>query len=196
MNSCTRSFFIVVVMVIVCRYCSAECNPTPPNDLTVPPLLMNIPDVTEVYSKSKLLSHIYQFSDVNFSVMVDFRPKIGNQSTDWWAVFSASQVRKYGLWCQVLPEDNMGMGNNVGDWYYSPGDTPDGLTLVPTSYPSNNVPYQSLKCTNQIGLVVRDDDVTNNQGIVRCTTTITELERKSNYIVVYSDSVFNSYSEW
>ena len=89
----------------------------------------------------------------------------------------------------------MGMGNNIGDWYYPSGDTSDGSILVPTSDPSNTVPYQSLKCTNQIGLVV-DGDVTNNQGIVRCTTTITGLQRQSNYFVVYSDSVFNNYSEF
>ena len=187
MDYCTRGLFIVVVMVIACRYCTADCNPTPQNDLSVPPLISDIP---EVYSKSKLLSHIYQFNNVN--IVVDFRPKIGNQSTDWWAVFSETQVREHGLWCQVLPADNMGMGDNIGDWYYPPGDTPDGSILVPTSDPSNTVPYQSLKCTNQIGLVV-DGDVTNYQGIMRCTTTITELQRQSNYFVVYSDSVFNNY---
>ena len=109
-------------------------------------------------------------------------------------MFSETQVREHGLWCQVVPADNMGMGANIGDWYYPPGDTPDGSILVPTSDPNNTVPYQSLKCTNQIGLVV-DGDVTNNQGIVRCTTTITGLQRQSNYFVVYSDSVFNNYSE-
>ena len=127
-------------------------------------------------------------------IIIGLRPKIGGNSTDWWTVFSESQVREHGLWCQVLPEDNMGMGDNIGDWYYPPGDTPDGSTLVPTSDPSNTVPYQSLKCTNQIGLVV-DGDVTNNQGIVRCTTTITGLKRHSNHMVVYSDSVFNNYSK-
>ena len=58
----------------------------------------------------------------------------------------------------------MGMGDNIGNWYYPPGDSPDGSTLVPTSDPNNTVPYQSLKCTNQIGLVV-DGDVTNNQSM-------------------------------
>ena len=124
---------------------------------------------------------------------LDFRPKIGDRGTDWWAVFSASQVRQYGLWCQVLPADNNGMGDNVGDWYYPPGDIPDGFTQLPNNT-NGTVPYQSLKCTNQIGLVV-DGDVTNNQGIVRCTTNITGLQRQSNHIVVYSDSVFNNYSE-
>ena len=192
MDSCTRSLFTVVVMVIVYRYCTADCNPTPPNNLSVPAILMNIPGTSHEYSQSKLLSYNYQFNNVN--IVVDFRPKIGSQSTDWWAVFSETQVREHGLWCQVLPEDNMGMGDNIGDWYYPPGDTPDGLTLVPNST-SNTVPYQSLKCTNQIGLVLVGN-MTNNQGIVRCTTTITGLRRQSNYIVVYSDSVFNNYSEF
>ena len=124
---------------------------------------------------------------------LDFRPKIGDRGTDWWAVFSASQVRQYGLWCQVLPDDNNGMGANVGDWYYPPGNTPDGFTQLPNST-NDTVPYQSLKCSNQIGLVV-DGDVTNNQGFVRCTTTIAGLKRQSNHIVVYSDNVFNNYSE-
>ena len=109
-------------------------------------------------------------------------------------MFSETQIREHGLWCQVLPEDSIGIGDIIGNWYYPPGDTPDGSILVPASDPSNTVPYQSLKCTNQIGLVV-DGDVTNNQGIVRCTTTITGLNRQSNYFVVYSDSVFDNYSE-
>ena len=88
----------------------------------------------------------------------------------------------------------MGMGDNIGNWYYPPGDSPDGSTLVPTSDPNNTVPYQSLKCTNQIGLMVHGD-MSNNQGIVRCTTTITGLKRHSNHMVVYSDNVFNNYSE-
>ena len=124
---------------------------------------------------------------------IDLRPKIGNQGTDWWTVFSATQVQTYGLWCQVLPADNMGMGDNIGDWYYPSEDTPDGFTLLPNGT-SDTVPYQSLKCANQIGLVV-DGDVTNYQGIVRCTAPITGLNRQSNYFVVYSDSVFTSYSE-
>ena len=132
-------------------------------------------------------------SSLIFLLIIDLRPKIGGQGTDWFTVFSETQVREHGLWCQVLPEDNMGMGDNIGDWYYPPGDTPDGFTQLPNST-NDTVPYQSLKCTNQIGLVV-DGDVTNNQGIVRCTTTITGLKRQSNYFVVYSDSVFNNYSE-
>ena len=109
-----------------------------------------------------------------------------------FAVFSATQVQMYPLWCQVRPQDNASMGSNIGDWYYP--TTGDTFTLVPTSDPGNNVPYQSLNCTGQIGLVV-DGNVTNNQGIVRCTTTVPNLDREANYFGVYSDNVYNSYSE-
>ena len=124
----------------------------------------------------------------------DFLPRVSGSGTNWWSVFSETQVRQFGLWCQVQSQDDMGMGDNVGDWYYPSGDSAsDGLALL-GSDPSNTIPYQSLKCTNQIGLVV-DGDVTNNQGIVRCTTNITGLERQSNYFVIYSDSVYNNYSK-
>ena len=137
----------------------------------------------------------YQFVTQATSIPnnVDFRSKIGGQGTDWWTVYSVTQVQTYGLWCQVVPADNMNMGSNIGDWYYPPGNTPDGFALVPTTS-SNTVPYRSMKCTNQIGLAV-DGVVTNNQGFVRCTTTITGLNRQSNYFVVYSDSVFTNYSK-
>ena len=84
------------------------------------------------------------------------------------------------------------MGSDIGDWYYpAPGATPDGFTLATTS----SLPYQSLECTNTIGLL-RIGSLANNQGIVRCTTTITSgLDRYVNYFAVYTDSVFNSYSE-
>ena len=96
----------------------------------------------------------------------------------------------YGLWCQVETT------SNIGDWYYpSTGNPPDGFTLVPTSDPSNAVPYQSLKCTNQIGLVV-DGNVTNNQGIVRCSTTVPNLSREANYFGVYSDDVYNNFGKF
>ena len=122
----------------------------------------------------------------------DLRPKIGGQGTDWWTVFSETQVRDHGLWCQVLPTQNPTNVADIGDWYYPPGDTPDGFTLVPTTS-SSSVPYQSLKCTDQIGLL-RINNITNNQGIVKCNTTLTP-PRTTNYLVVYSDDMYNSYSE-
>ena len=37
-----------------------------------------------------------------------------------------------------------------------------------------------------------DSDVTNYQGIVRCTTTVPGLNTDSNYMAVYNDSVFEA----
>ena len=90
-------------------------------------------------------------------------------------------------------EHNAGMGSNIGDWYYPPGATTDGFSLVPSNSTSN-LPYQSLKCTDQIGLTVVGD-VTNHQGIVRCITSVPNLSRSENSFVVYSDSVFSAYSK-
>ena len=118
------------------------------------------------------------------------QPLVGTRRTDTWVVYSATQVQTYRLWCQVRPEDNAGMGSNIGDWYYP--TTGDPFTLVPTSDPG--MPYQSLKCTNQIRLEL-DGSVTNNQGIVMCNTTVPNLDRVANFFVVYSDNVYNSYSE-
>ena len=100
----------------------------------------------------------------------------------------------YGLWCQVRDNETAGMGSDIGDWYYpATGNTSDGFTLLPNTT-DDNAPYQSLKCSNQIGLVV-DGNVTNNQGIVRCSTTVPNLYREAHFFAVYSDDVFNNYSE-
>ena len=88
------------------------------------------------------------------------------------------------------------MGSNIGDMYYSTGVGPDDFTSVPTSVTSNNVPYQQLKCTNQIGVIVLNDtDTTNFQGYLKCNTTIPNLDTNTHYWVMYSDTVFNSYSK-
>ena len=89
--------------------------------------------------------------DIKLWVLV-LRPQVGGRYVRAWKLFSATQMQQHGLWCQIGPSHNAGMGSNIGDWYYPTGNGPDGFTLVPTSDPSNNVPYQSLKCTNQIGL--------------------------------------------
>ena len=115
------------------------------------------------------------------------QPVVGGQSVDAWSMFSVTQVQQNGLWCQVNENSNAGMGNNIGDWFYP---TASGFTLVPND---GSTPYQSLKCTNQIGLVV-DGNVTNNQGIVKCNTTISNLDTSTNHWVVYSDNVYNNYS--
>ena len=128
------------------------------------------------------------------------RPQIGSRGTDSWIMFSVSQVKANGLWCQVRNNHTAGMSSNIGDWYYP---TPlNGTTLVPTS-PNNTAPYLSLKCTNQIGLIIlvetdgNDNSVTitDYQGIVRCITTVPNLSRQANYFGVYSDDVFSDYSE-
>ena len=83
---------------------------------------------------------------------------------------------------------------NIGDFYYPTGDGPNGFTLVPTSA-TNSAPYVSLKCTNQIGVVV-DGNMTNNQGFVKCNSTVPNLDRDGNYWVVYSDTVYENYSKF
>ena len=127
-----------------------------------------------------------------YAASSELRGVIGGNGVDWWVMFSESQVRDHGLWCQVREGNNAGMGSDIGDWYYPPGATPDGFTLATTS----SLPYQSLECTNTIGLLRIGNSLANNQGIVRCNTTITSgLDRYVNYFAVYTDSVFNNYSE-
>ena len=124
--------------------------------------------------------------------IIVLRPQIGRHGTDSWAMFSVSQVEHNGLWCQVRNNHTAGMSSNIGDWYYP---TPlNGTTLVPTST-DNTAPYLSLKCTNQIGLLVVDDS-NNYQGIVSCVTTVPNLSRQANYFGIYSDSTFYDYSKW
>ena len=105
-------------------------------------------------------------------------------------------MQQHGLWCQVNSSSNAGMGSNIGDMFYSTGNGPDGFTLVPTSDPSNSVPYQQLKCTNQIGVVVDGDVTSNYVGFVKCNTTIPNLNIITHYWVVYSDAMFNSYRKF
>ena len=94
----------------------------------------------------------------------------------------------HGLWCQVNSASNAGMSSNIGDMFYPTGDGPDGFTVASAS----STPFQQLKCTNQIGIIVNSDTV-NNQGVVKCNTTIPNLDTDTNYWVVYLSSVFNSY---
>ena len=121
------------------------------------------------------------------------RSQIGGTFVAPFALFNATQVYQNGLWCQVNSASNADMGSNIGDMYYSTGDGPDGFTVVPTSDTSNNVPYQQLKCTNQIGVIVDDTMATTNfQGYLKCNTS---LDINTHYWVMYSDQVFNSYSK-
>ena len=120
------------------------------------------------------------------------RSQVGGRFVSPWTLFSAQQIRENGLWCQVNSMNTAGMGSNIGDMFYPTGNGPDGFTVAPTT-PTSSVPFQQLDCTNQTGIIV-DGDVTSNQGIVKCNTTIPNLNIDTHYWVVYSDAVFNSYS--
>ena len=169
----------VLLLAIVCRYSTAAqdggCSPPPPSTLISSSGILFSKNVPAINAQAGIL-----------------QPVLGGHRTDSWAVFRATQVQQHGLWCQVRPEDIVGNtpNSNIGDWYYP---KTDGYTLL-SNTTTDNTPYQSLKCTNQIGLVV-DGDVTNYQGIVKCNTTVPNLNRYENYFVVYDDNVFNNYRE-
>ena len=193
MAGCSTLQLKITVAVLVLCSCSISaniqnpggCSPAPPNDSLIssgsPGVLRsnNVPNIlTSTGSKRVTL----------------FRPVIGGHSTDPWAVFSETQVRQHGLWCQVQEANTNNMtDSNIGDWYYP---TPNGFSLLP-NMSNDGTPYQSLKCGNQVGLVV-DGDIMNNQGIVRCTTyitgltTLTLLNTDTNYLGVYEDSVITN----
>ena len=172
----------VVVLLLVCRYSSAQgCSPTPPSTLisSGPPGALGNGNVPNIAASSPATF---------------FRVAVGGQNTDPWAVFSETQIRQHGLWCQVQQSNTNNMtDNNIGNWYYP---TPSGL-LALDNINNDGTPYQELKCDNQVGLVV-DGDIMNNQGIVRCTTNITGLTTftglsiDSNYLGVYEDSVITT----
>ena len=170
----------IVLLFFLCRYSSAQdggCSPDPPSTLT------------SSNPTSLLSNNVPKILTADASLNTIFRPLIGGYGTDSWAVFSESQVRQFGLWCQVRQVNTNNMpDSNIGDWYYP---TASGGFTILTNTTNDGTPYQSLKCTNQIGLVV-DGNVTNYQGIVRCTTTVPGLNTDSNYMAVYTDSVFEA----
>ena len=129
-----------------------------------------------------------------FQCVLELRPQVGGIYAHSWSVFSATQIRQHGLWCQVGPSHTAGMGSNVGNFFYTIGNEPTRYTVVPTSDTNNSVPYQQLKCANQIGLVV-DGDVTSHQGVITCITAIPNLNSNTNSWIVYSDDVYNNYNE-
>ena len=176
---------LIVLLLLMCRYSSAQdggCSPDPPNTL--------IPSgPVDGGNRRNLLSNNVPVIVMDSAPDTTFRPLIGGYGTNTWAVFSESQVRQFGLCCQVRQVNTNNMSNsNIGDWYYP---TASGGFTILTNTTKDGIPYQSLKCTNQIGLVV-DGDVTNYQGIVRCTTTVPGLNTDSNYMAVYTDSVFEA----
>ena len=107
-----------------------------------------------------------------------------------WTVFRESRVRDHGLWCQVQQAATGNAANNdIGEWFYPA--MPSGLLPLNNLNTNDSTPYQELKCDNQVGLVlVVDGDIVNNQGIVRCTTTITGLSPVDVYMAVYKDNVY------
>ena len=144
----------VTVLLLVCRYYTAAqdggCSPSPPSTL-----------ISSGPSGSLFSNNVPM---INAQPKI-FQPIVGGHRTDSWAVFSATQVQQHGLWCQMrleLDTDNT-PNSNIGDWYYP---TTNGYTLL-LNTTNDNTPYQSPKCTNQIGLVV-DGNVTNYQGIDQC----------------------------
>ena len=185
---CQASYYstltVTVVLLLVCKNSSAQggCSPAPPNTLISggPPGALRSNNVPNIQTQ--------------FLPSTTFRVVVGAQGTNSWSVFSETQVRNHGLWCQVQESqtDNMA-DNNIGDWYYP---TPSGL-LALDNINNDSTPYQELKCDNQAGLVV-GGDIMNNQGIARCTTTITGLTSitgvsiNTNYLGVYEDSVITA----
>ena len=136
---------LLCLLLLCSHYAVAQdggCNPSPPSTLfsSGPPEKLYDNKVPKLNAQPNIL-----------------QPIIGGQRTDIWAMFSAAQLRQHGLWCQVREEDTNNMPNdNVGNWYYP---STEGYTLL-TNTTTDGTPYQSLKCTNQIGLVV-DGDLTN-----------------------------------
>ena len=181
------SVIALLVLLLVCRsvpsLAQGGCSPAPPNTLISggPSGALksnNVPNILTQFLPSTTI----------------FRVVVGGQGAAPWAVFSETQVRQHGLWCQVQQSNTNNMpDNNIGDWYYP---TPSGL-LALDNITNDGTPYQELKCDNQVGLVV-DGDIMNNQGILSCTatitglTTLTGLSTGTNYVGVYEDSVITT----
>ena len=175
-SSCSVVGVIAVLLLVCSSYSSAEndggCSPAPPNTL--------ITSNASTQHSSNNVPLILQTGAPSYI----FRILIGSIATLPWTVYSESQVRQFGLWCQVRSSElGSSPANNIGDWYYPTSTGFDTLS----STTNDSTPYQSLKCTNQIGLVV-DGDVTDYQGIVRCNT---DANSRTNHVAIYSDNVFN-----
>ena len=181
----TNGVVALLVLLLVFRYSSAQggCSPDPPNTL-----------ISGGPSGALRSNNVPTILTEHLPSTTIFRVVIGGQGADSWAVFNETQVRQHGLWCQVQESNTNNMAdNNIGGWYYP---TSSGL-LALDNINNDGTPYQELKCDNQVGLVV-DGDIMNNQGIVRCTTTITGLTSlsgvsiNSNYLGVYEDTTITT----
>ena len=141
------------------------------------PIYKPVLEVLKITYKNKL-----------FQLIAVLRPQVGSRFVVPWALLSSTQVYQHGLWCQVNSTSNAGIGSNIGDMFYPTGDGPDGFTVASAS----STPFQQLKCTNQIGIIVVTN-TSSHQGVVKCNTTIPNLDTDTHYWVVYLSSVFNSY---
>ena len=174
MTGARKTLAVVVILLLVCRYSSAQggCTPNPPT-------LMGVNNGASVHSNNVPRVRTDQAATL-------FRGSVGGFGMGPWTVFSESQVRDHGLWCQVQQAATGGMADSdIGEWYYP---TTSGLAEL-NDVVSDSTPYQELKCDNQVGLVV-DGDIMNNQGIVRCTTTVTGVSPVDIYLAVYKDNVY------
>ena len=116
----------VTVLLLIFRYYAAaqdgDCSPSPPSTL--------------INSSGILFGNNVPMINAQADVL---QPIVGGHRTDSWAVFSTTQVRQHGLWCQVRLEDTGNTPNsNIGDWYYPTTDTlcfPTQLLIaLPTSH--------------------------------------------------------------
>ena len=135
---------VVVLLLVVCRDSSAQgCTPAPPNTLISSNGALQPGSNVPVVRTDRPAT--------------EFRGSVGGHGMGPWVVFSETQVRQHGLWCQVRQAATGGVSNNnVGEWYYP---TTNGL-LALNNMVNDSAPYQELKCDNQVGLVV-DGDIMN-----------------------------------
>ena len=88
---CNSNVELFVLLLPVCWFLSSAqdggCSPDPPNTL-----ISSRPATLLSNKVPKILTD---------GGTVTFRPLIGGHGTTSWVVFSESQVRQFGLWCQV-----------------------------------------------------------------------------------------------
>ena len=119
---------------------------------------------------------------------------VGVLNLDWWTVFSETHVREHDpgmvssstsrqhAWEWVTTLEN---GTTLQEIHLMASLWSPPVILYPTSH--WNVPSKLDWWWMMMW--------PTTMGIVKCSTNITGLQRQSNYFVVYSDSVFNNYSE-
>ena len=107
----TVELYVTMLLFVCSRYSSAQndggCSPTPPNTL--------IASNASTQHSSNNVPLILQTGAPSYI----FRVLIGSIGTIPWTVYSETQVKQFGLWCQVR-SSALGStpANNIGDWYY------------------------------------------------------------------------------